>query len=463
MFRLYSKSQTHLINLYYAEMRVLPGLQQSLRGLYRLFSIMRYIGCLIAFFALVTFQANAQDSSFVKKTYKKFYNNYLKNDFSPSNPDSARGFKVGVKRVYNRLYKKYVYVDSTQIDRDSSKGFSSNPVAVPVISYSQEQRVGIGLALIYSFYRNRFDVKALRTSLYVNAGFFHLYEIRYRFKPLIWGENREYRFQQTVDFQDYPTNFYGIGNHTLESNLTRVRYIQVSASGEIQKRISKKLYIGINAAVQYVHIKDITRPGYFDSLTMIDSRTGGRLFQLGPTMNFDTRNFQNYADKGDYIRAAMLYSPSFLNESLGSLVSYTIDARHYAHLDNSQVLALNLVATGFLDKYVPFSFLSQLGGNQIMRGYYVGRFRDKNMAAVQAEYRYRFIPRVAAAVFTGTGLVYGYEPFRFGNLKPDFGGGVRYIFDLPSRSTLRIDYAVGEKPSGERRLQGLYISINEAF
>lgn len=418
---------------------------------------------MLLFLGSLSFKAQAQDSSFVKKTYKTFYNRYLKLDFAPKNKDSARGFKAGVRRIYHRMYRKYVYVDSAQIDRDSSKGFSSNPVAVPVVSYSQEQRVGIGLALIYSFYRNRLDVRALRTSLYINAGFWHLYEIRYRFKPLIWGANREYRFQQTLDFQDYPTNFYGIGNYTRASDLTRVRYLQLNANSEVQKRISNKLYVGLNAGITYIHIRALTRPGYFDSLTMIASRTGGRLFNIGPTMNFDTRNFQNYADKGDYLRATLLYSPSFLNESLGDLFQYTIDARHYMHFDSAQVLALNLVATGFLDKYVPFSFLSQLGGNQIMRGYYVGRFRDKNQVAVQAEYRYRFIPRLAAAVFAGTGEVYGYQPFSLANLKPDFGGGIRYVFDLASRSTFRIDYAIGEKPGGEKRLKGLYISINEAF
>ncbi len=428
-----------------------------------LFCSMKYLLCLLLFLFSAGSNVRAQDSSFVKKTYKRFYNRYLQKDFSPKSPDSAKGLKAGLKRVYNRMYKKYVYVDSTQIDRDSSKGFSSNPIAVPIVGYSQEQKFGIGLALIYSFYRNRFDVKALRTSLYVNAGFFHLYEIRYRFKPLIWGNNRDFRFQQTLDFQDYPTNFYGIGNHTLAANLTRVRYFQLNANGEIQKRISHKLYLGLNAGFTYIHISPITRKGYFDSLSTIASRTGGRLFNIGPTLNFDTRDFQNYADKGDYVRSTVLFSPSFLNESLGSLISYTLDARHYLHFDNFQVIGLNLVASGFFDKYVPFSFLSQLGGNQIMRGYYSGRFRDKNMIAAQAEYRYRFIPRVAAAVFAGTGEVYGYEPFAFKNLKPNFGGGLRYIFDLPSRSTFRVDYAIGEKPHGERRLKGLYISINEAF
>lgn len=424
---------------------------------------MKYFLFLFFFLISGVVSVKAQDSSFVKKTYKRFYNRYLQKDFSPKNPDSAKGFKAGIKRVYSRAYKKYVYVDSSQIDRDSSKGFSSNPVAVPIVGYSQEQKFGIGLALIYSFYRNRFDVKALRTSLYINAGFFHVYEIRYRFKPLVWGINREYRFQQSLDFQDYPTNFYGIGNHTLASNISRVRYFQLNANGEVQKRISNKLYLGFNAGLTYIHIKPITRKGYFDSLTMIASRTGGRLFNIGPTLNFDTRDFQNYADKGDYVRATMLFSPSFLNESLGSLISYTLDARHYMHLNNFQVLGLNLVASGFFDKFVPFSFLSQLGGNQIMRGYYSGRFRDKNMIAAQAEYRYRFIPRLAAAVFAGTGEVYGYEPYSFKNLKPNFGGGIRYVFDLPSRSTFRIDYAIGEKLHGEKRLQGFYISINEAF
>lgn len=417
----------------------------------------------ILFMALYVFQARGQDSSFVKKVYKEFYNRFLQKDFSPSDPDSARGIRPGLKRIYSRLYKKYVYVDSTLIDRDSSRGFSSNPIAVPVVGFSQERKLEIGLAMIYSFYRNRIDVKALGTSLYINAGLFHLEEVRYRLKPVVWGKNREFRFQQLFDYQRYNTNFYGIGNHTLKADVSRYSYLQLNSVGEIQKRVSDKMYLGVSAGLQYVRLRDISRKHMLDSLPGLVNRKGTTLFQLGPTLNFDTRDFQNFADRGDYIRASMLFSPRFLNRASGHLLSYFLDLRHYAHLSNQQVLCMNLVSSGFLNNIVPFVFLSQLGGNQIMRGYYLGRFRDKRMTAIQAEYRYRIIPRLALALFTGTGEVYGYEPFSLKNLKPDFGGGIRYIFDLPSRSTLRLDYAIGEKIKGEPRIKGFYISINEAF
>ena len=46
--------------------------------------------------------------------------------------------------------------------------------------------------------------------------------------------------------------------------------------------------------------------------------------------------------------------------------------------------------------------LAMMGGESMMRGYYLGRFRDKNMLATQAEYRFlpfAFSNRWGAAAF----------------------------------------------------------------
>jgi len=42
----------------------------------------------------------------------------------------------------------------------------------------------------------------------------------------------------------------------------------------------------------------------------------------------------------------------------------------------------------------------------MMRGYYTGRFRDRNFIAGQTELRYRFADRFGVAAFAGTGEVF---------------------------------------------------------
>ena len=96
-----------------------------------------------------------------------------------------------------------------------------------------------------------------------------------------------------------------------------------------------------------------------------------------------------------------------------------------------------------------------------MRGYYLGRYKDKNYATAQAELRYRFIPRLGIVGFGGTGSTF--SPQHSLRLVPSFGGGIRYFFSLEHNSTIRFDYAFGEKRPGEKRQSGFYLSISEAF
>ncbi len=57
---------------------------------------------------------------------------------------------------------------------------------------------------------------------------------------------------------------------------------------------------------------------------------------------------------------------------------------------------------------LPFNQLSMMGGEMMMRGYYFGRYRDKNYLAAQAEYRFLpfdFSRRLGGAVFGAVGAV----------------------------------------------------------
>jgi hypothetical protein len=94
-----------------------------------------------------------------------------------------------------------------------------------------------------------------------------------------------------------------------------------------------------------------------------------------------------------------------------------------------------------------------------MRGYYLGRFRDRNMIAVQAEYR--IVPiwwRLGAVVFGGFGDVAD-EPgdFALGDLKYSIGGGFRFLLIPAERIALRADFGFGDGDSG------FYITLGEAF
>lgn len=107
--------------------------------------------------------------------------------------------------------------------------------------------------------------------------------------------------------------------------------------------------------------------------------------------------------------------------------------------------------------------LRQMGNDQFMRAYYSGRFRDENLITSQAELRFRPIPRFGLVAFGGAGKVFGKNSFSQTDFKPTYGVGARFFFDLEKGLALRLDYAMGEKPIGEKRISGFYISLGEAF
>jgi hypothetical protein len=109
--------------------------------------------------------------------------------------------------------------------------------------------------------------------------------------------------------------------------------------------------------------------------------------------------------------------------------------------------------------------MPMLGGPFNMRGYTLGRFRDKNMFSLAAEYRHMFKrkklnkkgnynSRFGYAAWVGIGTVTPH----LGYLKtwlPNAGLGLR--FEIQPRMNVRIDYGFAK---GE---QGAYVTFSEAF
>lgn len=110
----------------------------------------------------------------------------------------------------------------------------------------------------------------------------------------------------------------------------------------------------------------------------------------------------------------------------------------------------------------PFYLMPALGNDEMMRGYYNGRYRDRNFIAGQTELRYRLDARWGVVGFLGAGEVF-HSSFSFNQLKPNYGGGLRYFFDVEKGLSVRADYGIGQKVAGEQRQSGFYIGLGQAF
>ena len=114
------------------------------------------------------------------------------------------------------------------------------------------------------------------------------------------------------------------------------------------------------------------------------------------------------------------------------------------------------VETGFGN--VPFDEYPDLGGQKALRGYVKGEFTDKNMAAVQAEYRWNAWKRLGFTAFGGTGKVFPtWNEIDDARLLWAGGVGLRYLVIPERRMNARLDFAWGELGPN------VYFSVGEAF
>jgi len=100
--------------------------------------------------------------------------------------------------------------------------------------------------------------------------------------------------------------------------------------------------------------------------------------------------------------------------------------------------------------------VARLGGSYGMRGYYEGRYRDRDLVQAQVELRQKVYRRHGVALWVGAGNFFPkMERFRWSHTLPN--GGVGYRWEFKNRINVRLDYGVGK---GET---GFYFSVNEAF
>ncbi len=188
--------------------------------------------------------------------------------------------------------------------------------------------------------------------------------------------------------------------------------------------------------------------------------TDNFISSIGLNFSFDNRNYVYNPTKG------LMFSirPKLNREWLGSDNDYVdtdFTAVYFIPLSINQVLGFSLsggIATGD----VPFDGYQSYGLRNNLRGYPVGKYRGKNMAALQAEYRRNIYNRWGAVAFAGTGSVWGNddngeEAFERTWL-PSIGLGIRYMVSKEKRINLRLDFAMGVDGN-----QGVYFGIMEAF
>ena len=346
----------------------------------------------------------------------------------------------------------------TSSTSDSTR--SASLLFLPVLGYAQETGLEFGATGIYNFYTDRSDTSIFTSSVNSVVSFTTEKQVNLKLESDVWTTGNAYHYIAAIRYKKYPFNFYGLGDQTLAADKQVITQNFFQINLEAEKKLLPRYYAGLN--LLYENFDYLQDDGTSFTSPSLTGAAGGRYLAFGVSQSYDSRNSNTETNKGLYGRIKYAYAPDFWKEEnfTGSLLS--IDLRGFVPLRERLTLGVQGILETVLSKSTPFYLTPQLGNDEMMRGYYQGRYRDENYLAMQSELRYRLHPRIGLAAFFGAGTVYR-NSVDLSKLKLAGGGGFRYFFDLEHHSSIRFDYAIGEKKAGESRQGGFYLALGQAF
>jgi outer membrane protein assembly factor BamA len=338
--------------------------------------------------------------------------------------------------------------------RDSAQIGKLDLTCYPYFFYSPETEFALGGAMIFTMHLSPDpEVKASNAIL---SGYYSVlgsYDIF--FNPEFYLDKDQYYISISADYYRFVDKFWGIGNTTPE--LDSAGYIRkiVWINAEFDVKVAGPLKIGLNYDFNSTKIEDKQSNPFLLSGSVTGS-DGGVSSGIGGVLFADTRNSAFWPTKGGSYKLTFLTAVDWLGSTF-SFRRWILDLRHYVGFTSSMVLAIQMYGSAVTGD-PPFYMIPALGGDNIMRGYYEGRYRDKFYLAAQGELRLRLTRRWGLVGWAGIGDVSGnFSSFKLKDGKPSFGIGIRFALDPEQMVNVRADFARG------RDTKGVYFNAKEAF
>lgn len=339
--------------------------------------------------------------------------------------------------------------------KNSKDAFKAHLIAIPFIYYSPETKLAFGCGGVLNFRAGRNKEQTRASTVWAFGSYNLARQFQVVVKPEIYFERNRFFLSGNLRYERTPQIFFGVGNDmpsTAEESYTpRIMTVQVG----VKKKFLGHLFAGVQYDFEQITMESVEPDGLLSSGSITGSR-GGLLSGFGVSLDWDTRDGVLYPRKGVFFQlTADTYGA--MTGSDFAFTSLKLDCREYFLVAPDQVLALQAYFRSNSGE-VPFHKLALLGGESLMRGYYKGRFRDKDILAVQAEYRIMVTKRIGVVGFAGLADVFpDFSEFNLKTIKYSVGTGVRYMVNKREGTTLRMDMAWAKANFG------LYFTAQEAF
>lgn len=350
--------------------------------------------------------------------------------------------------------------DSTAPD-SAAPAYRARLIGLPYVSYTPQTKLQFGVAGGLQFkWPGQGRVAETRPS-YLAANFAYTTKGQWLtfLGTSLFTPRSDWWASATVDAGFFPLFYYGIGPRTQEadSNLMEQRFLRLET--RVLRRVATDLYFGPYVRRHSASDLDWQYPARIPPSLI--GGDGGTSTGFGVSLLLEGRNSQTTPTGGKYLQVDLLRH----GRVLGGDFSYSravVDVRTYLPVRaGKDVIALTVYGE-FNGPGVPIqsmAMLSSLTTQELMRGVYLGRFRDRHELVSQADYRGHLKGRFGYVVFGSAGNVFGSAGHELtDDVKFTYGAGLRFNVNPSDPLNLRVDYTLTSFGGG-----GISIGATEAF
>ena len=360
---------------------------------------------------------------------------------------AARDTAAAKHGLVARLLRYFAESDKPKDGKKIDFGIIGGP------HYASDTGFGVGLvaSALYSNDRADSTLEKSNASLYSDITTKGFLMIGLRGNNIF--PHQRYRLDYRLYVYTFPSYLWGFGYDQSDNDDNKSKYSRTKF--EVMARflftLNRYSYLGPIVRYQYVHayrLKDLA-PQLLQGKPKTVSDVGA-----GLSYTFDSRDFMLNASRGWLVQLDLTANPAFLGNN-NTYYTAELQLATYRKAWRGAIVAAELHTRQSAGQ-VPWPMLADVGSSNRMRGYYEGRYRDKNVIDAQVELRQHIYRRNGMVAWIGAAEVFPrYSRLSFRHILPNAGVGYRWQFK--KGVNVRLDYGFS------RNGTGFIFNINEAF
>ncbi len=322
--------------------------------------------------------------------------------------------------------------------------------------FDRAPETGILTGIYYlQLYKNKHDTIARTSNTETYLSVTQKKQYLFEFNETLLFKKENYILRGGSIIASYNEYFFGIGNNINLKQKENIQFNLIQTTQRFTRKIVKKMFAGIQ--YQYYQVYNLHYPenGLLEK-SGAQGLNGSRTSGLGPVFLYDSRDNVIYSRTGFYLDISALFVKNFMGSD-HQFTNFTLDARRFVKFYKNNILCLQGLINYNLGD-VPFRQLALMGSDIMMRGYYMGTYRDKVMTCGQIEFRIPVWRFISIALFTAVAEVQpNINSFNWNDIKYTYGLGFRFMFIKHERVNIGGDLGFG------KNTKALYFGSGESF